>query len=538
MSVRKETGKVQGKSPQRCETAPRIVLVGIGKGDQLARWAGWYNYPITDEDRITEDQARRITDLWLFNGTQKSDLYKAEFIGIKTRDELVREYNYPAKGKAHGEKYLLFKIHLRYPYVAEDMLGDVEKVIVRLKDFSRSPNVRKKLKAWLESSDRGGTDLVNKLPQVFNVLQPEQLYVCDGGMQMDLFGIQTAERLTIKNRNLLNIVSLFSGCGGLDLGFKNAGFNIVWANEYDKDIWETYERNHPETYLCRKSVCDVDSSEIPDCIGIIGGPPCQSWSEGGAQRGINDKRGQLFFDYIRILKDKKPLFFLAENVSGMLQDRHHEALEDLKHRFMQAGYTLSFNIVNAWEYGVPQDRERVLFVGYRNDLNKTFKMPSPIPVDERTTLRDAIGDLVTVPPGQRKNGLVEVTTPLTFPNHEYMTGGFSSIYMSRNRVRSWDEPSFTIQAGGRQSPLHPQAPKMHKVSENHFIFVHGSEDLYRRLSVRESARIQTFPDDFIWYYKNIAHGYKMIGNAVPVLLAEVVARQIRKDIIDFINRRK
>lgn len=357
-------------------------------------------------------------------------------------------------------------------------------------------------------------------------------------VQVEFMKMNVADQQTMKNKNKLNLVSLFSGCGGLDLGFKNAGFNIVWANEFDKDIWETYERNHPNTYLCRKSICDVDASEMPDCIGIIGGPPCQSWSEGGAQRGINDKRGQLFFDYIRILKAKKPLFFLAENVSGMLQGRHREALENFKRQFTDAGYSLSFNIVNAWDYGVPQDRERVLFVGYRNDVGKTFKMPPPLPADKRKTLRDAIGDLADVKPAPRKNGLVKESGSLAVPNHEYMTGGFSPIYMSRNRVRSWDEPSFTIQAGGRQSPIHPQAPKMQKVDENHFMFERGREPLYRRLSVRESARIQTFPDDFILHYKNIAHGYKMIGNAVPVLLAEVVARQIRKDIRDLTAERK
>ena len=96
----------------------------------------------------------------------------------------------------------------------------------------------------------------------------------------------------------MNIVSLFSGSGGLDLGFEKSGFNIIWANEYDKSIWETYEKNHPNTELDRRSIVDVDSPEVPDCDGIIGGPPCQSWSEAGSLRGIEDKRGQLFFDFI------------------------------------------------------------------------------------------------------------------------------------------------------------------------------------------------------------------------------------------------
>ena len=117
------------------------------------------------------------------------------------------------------------------------------------------------------------------------------------------------------------------------------------------------------------------------------------------------------------------------------------------------------------------------------------------------------------------------------PNHEYMTGDFSTIYMSRNRVRDWDEQSFTIQAGGRHAPIHPQAPKMKFVEQNVRIFVPGKEELYRRLSVRECARIQTFPDNFTFYYNNIAAGYKMIGNAVPVNLAKFLAESIKSQLL-------
>lgn len=123
----------------------------------------------------------------------------------------------------------------------------------------------------------------------------------------------------------MNVVSFFAGAGGLDLGFEKAGFNVVWANEYDKDIWETYEKNHKSTMLDRRSIVDIESDEVPECDGIIGGPPCQSWSEAGSLRGINDKRGQLFYDFIRILEAKQPKFFLAENVSGMLISKHTEA---------------------------------------------------------------------------------------------------------------------------------------------------------------------------------------------------------------------
>lgn len=332
----------------------------------------------------------------------------------------------------------------------------------------------------------------------------------------------------------MKIVSLFAGAGGLDLGFEKAGFDVVWANEYDKEIWETYQKNHKGTILDKRSITDIPTADIPECDGIIGGPPCQSWSEAGALRGINDKRGQLFFDFIRILEDKQPLFFLAENVSGMLLGRHSEALSNIKNMFARAGigYELSFNMLNASDFRVPQDRKRVFFIGIRKDLN--FKFEFPTPHTNKITLKDVIFDL--------KDSVVPaIGTNKTNPeykviNHEYMTGGFSPIFMSRNRVRTWDEQSFTIQAGGRQAPIHPQAPLMEFVKQNVRRFVRGQEHLYRRLSVRECARIQTFPDDFIFYYKSVAAGYKMIGNAVPVNLAYYLAKSIKQQLANNIEK--
>jgi DNA (cytosine-5)-methyltransferase 1 len=326
----------------------------------------------------------------------------------------------------------------------------------------------------------------------------------------------------------MRIVSFFSGAGGLDLGFTRAGFDVIWANEYDRDIWETYVKNHGHTYLEKRSITDVDAADIPDCDGMIGGPPCQSWSTAGKLRGIKDNRGKLFYDFIRILEAKQPKFFLAENVAGMLLPRNARALSSIKRLFKNAGegYNLSFQKINASDYLVPQDRKRVFFIGYRRDLGKKFEFPAPI--DMKLSLKSAIGDLAdTAIPA--KDGNYTNGSACRVPNHEYFTGGFSSLYMSRNRVRSWDEVSFTIQAGGRHAPLHPQAPKMETVDKDTKRFVPGKEDLYRRLSVREVARVQTFPDDFIFYYKNLGAAYKMIGNAVPVRLAQIIAGRIKED---------
>jgi len=322
------------------------------------------------------------------------------------------------------------------------------------------------------------------------------------------------------------IISLFSGAGGLDRGFHKAGFKTVVANEYDPAICPTFRANFPDVNLIEGDIRNIDPETLPrDIEGIIGGPPCQSWSEGGAKRGIEDPRGQLFNDYIRILRSVKPLFFVAENVSGMLAPRNKKAVESFIACFEDAGYDVNLKMLNAMDYEVPEDRDRIFFVGFRKDLGiKDFHYPTPI--KKKITLREAIGDLQdTAIPALAHNHTNG--SKCLVPNHEYYVSSFSPIYMSRNRVRSWDEQGFTVQASGRQCQLHPQAPKMQKIDADKQIFVPGSEHLYRRMTVREVARVQTFPDDYKFIYDDVNMGYKMIGNAVPVMLAYHMAKQIR-----------
>lgn len=330
----------------------------------------------------------------------------------------------------------------------------------------------------------------------------------------------------------MNIISLFSGCGGLDLGFERAGFDIPVANEYDKTIWETFKANHPRTHLIECDIRALTKAEIAPFLpgevdGIIGGPPCQSWSEAGALRGIADARGQLFYDYIRILTEFQPKFFLAENVSGMLANRHSEAVKNILKLFEEAGYSVSLTLVNAKDYGVAEERKRVFYIGFRKDLDVHFEFPkgSTADDDKKLTLRDVIWDLqdTAVPAGPKNHH-----NPKAINNNEYFTGAFSPIYMSRNRVKGWDEQAFTVQASGRQCQLHPQAPKMVKHGENDCRFAAGMEHLYRRMTIREIARVQGFPDSFRFLYQDTNNAYKMIGNAVPVNLAYEIACAVKK----------
>lgn len=329
----------------------------------------------------------------------------------------------------------------------------------------------------------------------------------------------------------MNVISLFSGCGGLDLGFERAGFDIPVANEFDKKIWETFKVNHPNTTLIEGDVRKINKEDIAQYLdgevdGIIGGPPCQSWSEAGSLKGIEDERGQLFFDYIRILKEFKPKFFLAENVSGMLANRHSEAVQNILNLFDEAGYDVTLTMVNAKDYGVAQERKRVFYIGFRKDLEIKFEFPHGSTEDDekKITLRDIIWDLqeTAVPAGEKNHH-----NPEAINNNEYFTGAYSTIFMSRNRVKAWDEQAYTVQASGRQCQLHPQAPKMVKFGKNDCRFVEGKEDLYRRMTIREIARVQGFPDDFKFIYDDTDTAYKMIGNAVPVNLAKEIAIAIK-----------
>ena len=328
----------------------------------------------------------------------------------------------------------------------------------------------------------------------------------------------------------MKVISLFSGCGGLDLGFERAGFDIPVANELDKTIWETFKINHPNTYLIEGDIRNIKETDFPDEIdGIIGGPPCQSWSEAGALRGINDERGQLFFDYIRILRNKCPKFFLAENVSGMLANRHSKAVQNIISMFEDCGYNVSVTLVNAKDYGVAQERKRVFYIGFRKDLGINFLFPhgSTENDKDKITLRDVIWDLqeTAVPAGNKNQHNSKAIN-----NNEYFTGAYSSIFMSRNRVKTWDEQAFTVQASGRQCQLHPQAPKMVKFGKDDYRFFEGKEYLYRRFTIREIARVQGFPDSFQFIYCNTNNAYKMIGNAVPVNLAYEIACAIRQEL--------
>lgn len=343
---------------------------------------------------------------------------------------------------------------------------------------------------------------------------------------------------------LINIVSLFSGAGGLDLGVQMATIsstsnfedahialkdkstfnsklnyaNLVYSNDLFKSANETYTNNFSSDVV-------KDSRDIRKVINfpksdlMLGGFPCPGFSAAGP-RLLDDPRNFLYIHYIRALMQSKPAFFIAENVKGLMTMAKGQVLQQMKQDFAAAGYQVSAHLVNARDYGVPQNRERVFIIGVRNDIVEKYGykyiLPDPTHGTFETpylTLHDAIGDL-----------------PLEAD--DVFDSDYSSMYMSRNRKKSWNDQSFTIQASGRQAPQHPAGEPMEHVGKDLWEFV---GDFNRRLSVRECARIQTFPDWFefsdgdnqnVSKNNRLNEQYKQIGNAVPVLLAEKVSRPI------------
>ena len=296
------------------------------------------------------------------------------------------------------------------------------------------------------------------------------------------------------------VVSLFCGAGGLDLGFENAGFHTIWANDINKDACATHREWSSAQVVCDdiKNIC---IENIPECDIVVGGFPCQGFSLAGPRK-VDDKRNVLYKFFVNVVEAKKPLAFVAENVKGILTLGNGEIIKAIIAEFANKGYDVSPKLLNASDYGVPQDRFRVILVGIRKDLKKKWAFPSP--QEKKVTLQEAIGDFPSPNPS------------------EVCDAPYSSRYMSRNRKRGWGEQSFTIPAMAKQCPLHPSSPNMVKLGPDQWVFGSGNT---RRLSWREAAAIQTFPQT-LEFKGNLTSIYQQIGNAVPVKLAESIGKQL------------
>lgn len=298
-------------------------------------------------------------------------------------------------------------------------------------------------------------------------------------------------------------VSLFCGAGGLDMGFDRAGFRTIWANDFDADACKTHQSWSKANVVCG-DISKVDYSTIPVSDVILGGFPCQGFSLSGPRK-IDDSRNVLYKHYVKLVRQNKPLAFIGENVKGLLTMGSGNIIDAIVADFAECGYDVFYKLVNAKNFGVPQDRERVIIVGFRKDLGiTTFELPESN--GKTMTLREAIGHMPEA------------------SDEDVCTAPYSSRYMSRNRKRNWNDVSYTIPAMAKQVTLWPGSSDMEKIDKDLWQF--GKGGMTRRLSWREAAVIQTFPPD-LEFSGDLTSIYKQIGNAVPVKLAEFVANYIR-----------
>ena len=276
---------------------------------------------------------------------------------------------------------------------------------------------------------------------------------------------------------------------------------------YARDV---YRANLPAADFKLGDVTEIES--FPSAELLVGCYPCQGFSQGGAReadRNIN----YLYREFDRALRAIRPRAFIVENVSGMKRADTRHLLNNQLKRFRLAGYRVKFDILDARQYGVPQERKRLFIVGVRSDLDFDFEFPRPthLPDTKRpyVTIRQAIGDLPTWPTG------------------EYNEEPFHWYYLSRNRYRGWEDCAPTVVARGRHVSLHPTSPKLRRINTDKWVF--ESDEPARRLSFRECARLQGFPPDMKFPdTAGLNEKYKVVGNAVPPPLFGAVARQLKE----------
>ncbi|MGA8940859.1 MAG: DNA (cytosine-5-)-methyltransferase [Acidobacteriaceae bacterium] len=318
----------------------------------------------------------------------------------------------------------------------------------------------------------------------------------------------------------MKVVSLFSGAGGLDLGLMQAGHKIVWANDIFLDAVATYRVNIGD-HIDTRDVCSVPSSEIPACDVVVGGFPCQGFSLANRGRTSEDPRNQLFKEMVRIVRDKQPRYFVAENVRGLLSMGKGKALIEIEKSFSDAGYRVQHQLVNAANYGVPQLRMRLVIVGVRDDLPELPEFPP-----HQTYADPERAALLGLSPwksvGEALAHFPEPSQEIHIPNHE------NSKYKLRfnghlgHRFIDPGRPAPTVTARG---------------DEKGGVVVLHHPGNHRRMTARESAAVQSFPDTFVFSGTKTSV-YRQVANAVPPLLgkaigtmlanADALAKRIRK----------
>lgn len=301
-------------------------------------------------------------------------------------------------------------------------------------------------------------------------------------------------------------ISLFSGCGGSDLALKKLGHKVVWANDISQIACDTYSDNVGRVIQCG-NIADFES--FPDADFLVGCYPCQGFTQGG-RRNWGDSINYLYQQFDRVLRILSPKAFVVENVNGMAFGENRQLLNNQICRYRFAGYRVKWQVVNAHDHGVAQNRRRVFIVGVRSDLDFIYTFPNPefgVNTGRRlVTQKEALAGMPEWPLG------------------EFNEEPFHWYYLSRRRRHDWDEPSPCIVGHWRHVPLHPMSPMLKRIHTDKWVFSHKGPA--RRLAYRECAALQGFPRSFTWKRGTVRERFQMIGNAVPPPLFQAVVKNL------------
>src|SRR5580692_9169991 len=308
-----------------------------------------------------------------------------------------------------------------------------------------------------------------------------------------------------QDMKLPTAISLFSGCGGSDYALQKLGYEIVWAN----DIWQTACDTYKENISNSKIECgDIrDFTKLPTADLLVGCYPCQGYTQGGKRKWKTDDRNYLYREFDRILRAVLPKAFVVENVNGMVFGENRDLLSNQLTRYRSAGYRVKWAVLNAKDYGVAQNRRRVFLVGVRSDQAFNYDFPEP-----------------THGPGRSKKYVSQRTAIYSlpeWPEGEFNTEPFHWYYLSRKRRYPWGQPSPCIVGHWRHVPLHPSSPPLKRINTDRWEFSRAGRA--RRLSYRECAALQGFPNAWQWKHGSIRDRFQMAGNAVPPPLFTAVA---------------
>jgi len=307
----------------------------------------------------------------------------------------------------------------------------------------------------------------------------------------------------------MRVVSLFSGAGGLDLGLKQAGLDIIWANDIYVDAVETYKRNIGD-HIHLKDICEISSEEIPSCDVIVGGFPCQGFSQANMKRKSDDPRNKLYLEMIRVIRDKQPKYFIAENVRGILSLDKGKVIEQIVSDFNELGYEVKYDLLNCADYGVPQKRMRVIILGVRKDIPNDLVFP-PSPTH---SAKPSIGLKPWITVGQALSHYSNPDLEHNILNHEYSNFKLKFNGHLGHRVIDPNQPSPTITGRGDE--------------KGGVVVLHHPSNS-RRMTVRETASVQSFPDSFLFMGTKTS-GYRQIANAVPPRLGYILGKMLLKDL--------